>query len=719
LDGRAGTNKLVGGAGRDIGYIDLSTSVGALSVNFTGANINIGGNVLQQIEGLGLRSGAGADTINVSNAKAASEIHANAGADSINGSNGWADLLTGGADNDLITFGRGDSVGGGDGDDELRINDNAETGIYTSVGGDLGNDTLVLNFASAFDGLSSNNGNNGSGQINNVYYAGIEFLVITGGTASDLIVGGVGADTLNGGAGNDRLDGRAGQNRINGGDGRDIGYIDTTASGANLNVVFVSGVNINIAGNSLQQLEGLGLRAGGGNDVINVSGATAASEIYGGDGADTLTGAAGWSDVLVGGGLNDRIDFGRGDSVGGGDGDDDLRITDDGLNGIYTSVGGDGGTDKLTFDFSAAADGISSNNGNNGSGQMANIYYAGIETLVVTGSTASDLLVGGTGNDTINGGGGHDTIDARTGTNRLVGGAGRDIGYVDLSATAAGVNVNFTGANITIGGNVFQQIEGLGLRAGTGDDNVNVSNAKARSELHGGGGADTLNGGNGWSDVLTGGDANDQITFGRGDSVGGGDADDDLRITSTAEAGTYTSVGGDAGVDKMTVNLSASTAAIGSNNNGSGSGQIANIYYAGIETLVITGGAANDTLVGGAGTDTIAGGGGADSLTGGAGNDRFRYFDEDESPFSGARDLITDFTKGQDKIDLSQIDAVAGGGDNAFTWVGTGAVNGAGELGYDQSATQTTIYGDVDGGGADFAIVLNGVINLAANDFVP
>jgi Ca2+-binding RTX toxin-like protein len=62
--------------------------------------------------------------------------------------------------------------------------------------------------------------------------------------------------------------------------------------------------------------------------------------------------------------------------------------------------------------------------------------------------------------------------------------------------------------------------------------------------------------------------------------------------------------------------------------------------------------AGDDHLVGGAGEDILMGGAGADTLTGGAGADVF-VFRRGEM-----QDLITDFTPGQDRIDLSGLDRV-------------------------------------------------------------
>jgi cysteinyl-tRNA synthetase, unknown class len=60
-------------------------------------------------------------------------------------------------------------------------------------------------------------------------------------------------------------------------------------------------------------------------------------------------------------------------------------------------------------------------------------------------------------------------------------------------------------------------------------------------------------------------------------------------------------------------------------------------------------GGGNDTLSGGDGNDTLSGGAGNDSLTGGAGADVFAFAS------GGGSDVIADFLKGTDKLDLSAL----------------------------------------------------------------
>lgn len=65
-----------------------------------------------------------------------------------------------------------------------------------------------------------------------------------------------------------------------------------------------------------------------------------------------------------------------------------------------------------------------------------------------------------------------------------------------------------------------------------------------------------------------------------------------------------------------------------------------------------------------------------------------------DSPTSGP-DIIRDFVRGTDKIDLSAIDAVAGGADNAFTWIGSNAFSGAqGQLRIQSTSEGLILQGD-------------------------
>lgn len=134
----------------------------------------------------------------------------------------------------------------------------------------------------------------------------------------------------------------------------------------------------------------------------------------------------------------------------------------------------------------------------------------------------------------------------------------------------------------------------------------------------------------------------------------------------------------------------------------------------------IYGGNDNDELYGDAGNDVLVGGRGRDIMWGGAGSDRFVFG-------AGPRqknDFIGDFGYGNDRLDVSQIDANPRiDGNQAFRFTGNfdgrpGAmvVTRVTERDGDE---RTNIAFDIDGDyKADRQITLNGHHQLTARDFV-
>lgn len=118
-----------------------------------------------------------------------------------------------------------------------------------------------------------------------------------------------------------------------------------------------------------------------------------------------------------------------------------------------------------------------------------------------------------------------------------------------------------------------------------------------------------------------------------------------------------------------------------------------------------------DSLDGGAGNDTLIGGRGTDTLTGGAGADTFRFDTIADSQAGVGRDLITDFEKGSDLIDLSAIDA--------SRFIGTGFFSGRdGEVRYAAFDGGTVIEVDTNGDRlADFQVELDDFVALSFGDF--
>ena len=141
----------------------------------------------------------------------------------------------------------------------------------------------------------------------------------------------------------------------------------------------------------------------------------------------------------------------------------------------------------------------------------------------------------------------------------------------------------------------------------------------------------------------------------------------------------------------------------------------------------LLGGAGSDKLQGGDGLDTLVGGSGRDQLSGGALRDIFDFNSlTDSGTTAASRDLIRDFTHGLDDIDLSSLDAIAGGPNNAFSFIGRAAFShAAGQLHFvlfnqpGSALDHTIVEGDVNGDArADFQIDVTGLIGFTATDFI-
>jgi serralysin len=125
---------------------------------------------------------------------------------------------------------------------------------------------------------------------------------------------------------------------------------------------------------------------------------------------------------------------------------------------------------------------------------------------------------------------------------------------------------------------------------------------------------------------------------------------------------------------------------------------------------VLLGGDGQDVLIGGGGRDTVIGGLGRDTMSGGSGNDRFAWSSTTESPH-GAFDSITDFSRGY-ILDIQLIDANASiPGNQAFTWIGSAAFSGEGQLRFEAASGGVFLQGNTSGAsGVELEIFLAGVI---------
>jgi len=99
-------------------------------------------------------------------------------------------------------------------------------------------------------------------------------------------------------------------------------------------------------------------------------------------------------------------------------------------------------------------------------------------------------------------------------------------------------------------------------------------------------------------------------------------------------------------------------------------------------------------------------------MTGGAGSDSFLFGSDSDSATGLGRDLITDFTRGSDLIDLSAL--------NAAKFVGIAAFSGeAAQVRYASVDGATIVELDSNGDRiADLQIELQGQVDLAFADFL-
>ena len=367
-----------------------------------------------------------------------------------------------------------------------------------------------------------------------------------------------------------------------------------------------NGIAVKIDGTSLGTFYPTGtirVFAWDGNDDVAVSTAIMLPAVLAGQGGN---------DTLKGGGGNDVFD--------GGDGNDTLiaRGGNDILVGGYGDDALSGGTGNDYLDGGAGDDSLIA-----GSGNDTLIGGDGNDTLLA--GAGNDQLFGGAGNDYLKGGSGQDYLDGGDGNDTLLGGTGSDT-----------------------------------LNGGAGDDYLN--GGAGNDSLCGGDGSDTFVAGNG-TDTLDGG-AGDDVFLGWGgvfvgDVLQGGTGYN--RIVNPGNGGnlTLTNFGPSNGIEEIDGSPCQSNQEI-VGTDGNDMLDFSQTKLIGIGTIDAKGG--NDYLVaslltpglyyeGGAGDDTLVSGSAADKMDGGGGNDTFRYLVD----LSGNGDVIDDFQKNRDQIDLSAL----------------------------------------------------------------
>lgn len=518
---------------------------------------------------------------------------------------------------------------------------------------------------------------------------------LSGAEGNDTLVGGAGNDSLLGGIGNDRLLGGAGNDSLLGGEGE-----DTLLGGTGFDTFDVSMGNDRVVVLSLDELNnGKTITGFALGDVIDLSAIAGLSFL----GTGSFTGVANQ--------VRFNVDFSnlalQIDRDGNGSSDVSLSLgfgtappIEMASYGIFSVVAPRnllGTTAAETLTGAENTDTIFGDSGND-----ALLGLGGADSL--DGGVGSDRLVGGGGNDTLIGGAGlgADTIIGGEGSDRMLGGEGADR-FVFLAATELGTTefgsfeaISDLGSGDLLDFTAIAGLSFLGTAAFTGTP------GQFRFTTITEGGAMPMPG----------------LAF---DFDGNGIAERNLRLPGfngeLAESASGSrilnvvaplNIVGTAGAETLTGAALADTL----------SGLGANDTLIGNEGAdSLSGGAGNDVLNGGVGADTLLGGAGGDTLTGGADLDRFVYADLDTNATAAGRDTILDFAAGSGElIDLLLMDANADLiGEQAFTFIGSAAFTVAGQVRFASGVLQGNTTGTT---GAEFHIVLTGVVSLAATDLV-
>jgi uncharacterized delta-60 repeat protein len=487
-------------------------------------------------------------------------------------------------------------------------------------------------------------------------------LHLDGTSGPDNLVGGALNDVLQGFSGNDTLDGKGGADQMTGGDGNDTYYVDnagdvvTELANGGTDSVFASISHALSANVENLTLTGTNPINGGGNALANSLVGNSADNILNGSlGADTMSGGLGNDTYYV-------------DSAG------DVVIEQ-----------ANAGTDTV---IATVTHGLGAN----------------VENLTLTG-TAPINGGGNILNNTIIGNAGANAIDGSLGADTMIGGLGNDLYYVDnvgdKVVETAGGGTDLVASSISYA--LPDYVENLNLggtaainATGNALDNKIIGNSAA-NVIDGGAGADTMMGGLG-NDVYYVDNAGDQVIESSDAAAGG--------IDTVAAWVSYT-------LPTYVENLNlGGTAAINATGNAS-----ANKIVGNGAANVLTGGGGADSLFGALGNDTLVGGDGKDVLEGGSGSDVFVFNAASESGTTSATwDVVNDFMRGQDKIDLRGIDAnTATIANDAFTGfiAGTAAFTAAGQL----KLVGGVLYGNTDADAdAEFAIQLTGITQLTTAD---
>ena len=660
-------------------------------------------------------------------------------ADLIDGSNNKDDIIhTESGDDILKGYGGNDSLFGGSGIDRLF--------------GGIGDDNLY-----GGDGKDYLYGNEGNDKI-------------YGQNGDDFLYSGSGADYLDGGSGEDMAVYWHSNSAVSVNLKKNSGYTGDAAGDKLYNIENIDGsqyYNDTLEGNdNSNKIYGNGgddwIDGFGGNDILHggsgvdqILGRTGNDTIYGGDDRDFLYGHEG-DDKIYGQNGDDVLYSGLGsDYLDGGSGRD-MAVYWHSNSAVSVNLkknsgySGDAAGDRLyniedisgsqyyndTLEGSDIANNIYGNGGDDwidGFGGDDNLHGgSGVDQILgrtgndtIYGGDDRDFLYGHEGDDKIYGQNGDDLLYSGLGADYLDGGSGRDMAVYWHSNSAVSVNLKKnSGYTGDADGDKLYNIEDIG---GSQYYNDTLEGSDIANNIYGHGGDDWIDGFGG-DDNLHGGSGVDKILGRTGNDTiyGGDDRDflyghegDDKIYGQNGDDFLYSGLGSDyldggSGIDMAVYWHSSSGVSVNLREHRGYSGDAAGDRLYNIENLdgsqyysdFLTGNDANNDIYGHGGNDVLNGGGGSDNLWGGSGSDTFTYTQLSDS-INTNLDIIKDFAKGQDKIDLSALD---------FDSIshGKGSANSNDELEYYIQSGNTII----DDPESDFAIKLQGEINLSDSDFI-
>jgi VCBS repeat-containing protein len=763
LDGGPGADRLIGGVGNDTiqGGSGIDTAVyagtrasfsivtngGTTTVTDNGSGANLGTDSLTGVEFLqftdqtvAVAAAAGNQTLTGSNN--ADTLTGGAGNDSLV-SLGGNDSLAGNGGNDSLDGGAGaDTMAGGAGDDRYYV-DNASDQVVEQPG--AGIDTVQASISYTLGAelenlvLATANSNSGTGNgLNNTINGNGGANLIQGLGGDDVITAAAGADNIDGGSGNDTLTGGVGNDTIQGGSGTDTAVyagarasfsivtnggtttVTDNGSGANLGTDSVNGVEF-------LQFTDQTVAVGAGAPVTLAASAPSNGLVEAGaTGAGTSAASA---TLTPGGGTSTPTYVTTGwTSLGGG---------------LYSKAGTYGtatlntGANSLSYALDNA---LSATNALAGGQAVSDAFTVTVTdgttnaaqpiSFALTGANDAPLATAGSGatsqNTPLNGQVAATDVDSANLTFAVATGPAH--GTLNLGSNGA---YSYTPTSGYSGADAFTFTASDGAATSPAATiSLTINPAAGNQTLSGGIGADTLTGGAGndsltglgGNDSLVGNGGNDSLDGGTGtDTLAGGAGDDRYYVDNASDQ--VVEQPGD-GIDTVQASISYTLGAeldnlvlaTANSNSGTGNG-LGNTINGNSGANVLQGLGGDDLITASGGADTLNGGAGADTLTGGIGNDRFVYaLTTDSGP--AARDVITDFVSGTDKIDLTAIDAVAGGSDNAFALVAsfTGV---AGQLTANFVVDHYEVAGDTNGDGtAEFVINVVGAAGPVSTDFL-